>query len=57
MSLFLIVVLVQEDGRMEEEEREKHAYFFHCYPSNVIESKDGILFLKLNLVSSFGKIS
>lgn len=49
MNLSLIILLlVQEAGRMEEEDREKLAYLFHCYPSSTTKSKDGILFLKLN---------
>lgn len=56
MNLAIILFLVvQEAGRMEEEERERLAYLFHHYPSSITNSKDGI-FLKLNFVSSFGKM-
>lgn len=51
-----IFLLVQEVGRVEEEEREKLIYLFHCHPSNIIKSKGRIFFsLQLNFVSSFGK--
>lgn len=56
MNLSLIILLlVQEAGRMEEEDREKLAYLFHCYPSSTTKSKDGILFLKLNFFFKFWK--